>query len=112
MAVRYQDALKFCAARNSIASGHRHARQPDHVPLHETAALLSENPTNEVSLNRQDRYHGRADTDAHEFSRRAPLNSNGNINNSYVSQISTHNDHIPISSDIVNEIHCKVSRCK
>lgn len=58
MAVRYQDALKFRAARNSIASGDRRARQPDHVPLHETAALLSENPTNEVSLNRQDRYHG------------------------------------------------------
>lgn len=58
MAVRYQDALKFRVARNSIAPGDRRARQPDHVPLHETAALLSENPTNEDSLNRQDRYHG------------------------------------------------------
>lgn len=57
MAVRYWDALKFRVARNFIAPGDRRTRQPDHVPLHETAALLSENPTNEVSLNRQDRYH-------------------------------------------------------
>lgn len=89
MAVRYQDALKFRAARNSIASSDRCARQPDHVPLHETTALLSENPTNEVSLNRQDRYHGsRGHRRAREFSRRAPPNNNGNINNSYVSEIS------------------------
>lgn len=89
MAVRYQDALKFRAARNSMASGDQRARQPDHVPLHETAALLSENPTNEVSLNRQDRYHGsRGHRRAREFSRRAPTNNNGNINNSYVSEIS------------------------
>lgn len=100
MAVRYQDALKFRAARNSIASGHQRARQPDHVPLHETVALLSENPTNEVSLNRQDRYHdSRGHRRAHEFSQRVSLNSNGNINNSYVSQISTYNDHVPISGD-------------
>jgi len=70
MAVRYQGALKFRATRNSMASGDRRARQPDHVPLHETAALLSENPTNEVSLNRQDRYHGsRGHRRAREFSR-------------------------------------------
>lgn len=111
MAVRYQDALKFRAARNSIASGNWRARQPDHVPLHEKAALLSENPTNEVSLNRQDRYHG---SRGHwrEFSCRAPLNNNGNINNSYVSEISARNNRVPINGDIVNEIHCKASRCK
>lgn len=96
MAVRYQDALKFRAARNSIASGDRRARQPDHVPLHETAALLSENPTNEVSLNRQDRYHGsREHRYTREFSRRAPPNNNGNINNSYVSEISARNNPYP-----------------
>lgn len=69
MAVRYWDALKFRAARNSIAPGGRRARQPDHVPFHETTALLSENPTNEVSLNRQDRYHGsRGHRHVREFS--------------------------------------------
>lgn len=87
MAVRYGRALKFRAPQEISSLRASDVRQPDHVPHHETVALLSENPTNEVSLNRRDRYHGwRGHRHLRIQVTTNPTNNNGNINNNNYSR--------------------------